>query len=1284
MWMRPSRGVVAACLGVLALLALSPLGRTGEDEVSATPPALVPQLGHSDALSCAAISPDGRFVATGSHDHRAILWDRKSSREVHEFIGHTLGLRALGFSNDGTRLVTGSDDGTARVWNLATGAEIARFTLEKEIITTVAFTHGGGLVLTGSTLGVATLWRVSDGKLVRTFEGHDGTVTDLALSPDGKTLATVALDGTARLWSAMTGRTVRVLGPLVGTPVGVAFSRDGAHVATGTDLGEVRLWNVADGTLHVELVRAVETEWPEFGVGALCFRPGTTDLLAVLPEGLAALPRSGGQPRIEPLGPSGQPSVWGIDTSKDGEVLFTWNAESVGTCDRREGCEGGPMWGSRHMPSSMGPTRVLLSRDGRWLVTHASRATCVWDLAHGRPVRELGASALALAGDGSCALVDGWGPAYETVLRVEDLTTGDVVSAFTWPWASVSASVLDTDGSHAAVGDLEGVVRSWEVGDASTAPSEVEVRELGRLGTSVSALTLSEDDGLLLAGAADGSAALWNFETGEQLHTFQEGLEGILDVAIDPRGDRILLVSRDERLDAEDVRGLQGTWPVSASIRSVETGEEISRPFSSVLGITCAALSPDGNWLLAGHSNRTLELRSLRPGANDIRFGGLRAAAVDLVFAPDSRRAFAELADGSVLVLDSWNGWVYCSLATRGYTDSWAVWDYEGRFDVSPRDTSLLSWSFGLDVEPLVPGALWDRCYEPNLLARCLGFGDATIRSSPRLSEVHRPPSLKVARASGGALSLHLEDRGGGLGRVAVFVNGEERAPDVRGPDFEEHAAGAAWTVDPTSWREEDDGGALLGLEIRAFDAAGTLSTRPPFVFDPAPEEHAVDPARPRLIPGHAVPREPLAFSSDGRWAATRDEGGPARVWDCRKGVVVRRLGRGCPHALSAAISPDGRLVAVIEGAGRLQQVLKVWNWRAYEVVYEEKLERPAWAVSFRGDPLRLSWMELHTASPDAPGPERIGQRVRPLDPDGNPRGEATDHLLPAGVRWLAEREGTSGSRQHLLLSSTGLLFLRDVASGRERAVEQIPADVWQASREAYPDLRWEPFSASVLGDIVAFSFPRGWGVLSLSQARRRDIEYRDPSLPPPPPYGDPWGDDGEAEREMPPVPIGVRRLRPRRLPSWRDAPGSRTRPGGDRLRAPVRGADRIGELQPLRGVPLRRGRGDRDGDRPRRGKHAELRCPRPSLPVLQGRAAPRSGCESSAAWDPDPGRGPALGRLGAGRGAPPGRGRPGFRRRLGTAGARRPGADGRAGTGCRRTRASSTRRGGGDGANRG
>jgi WD40 repeat protein/transcriptional regulator with XRE-family HTH domain len=159
-----------------------------------------------------AFTRDGQSIATINGDHpTASLWDVATGREVQRFQGLIPFGRGVAISPDGKWLATGGDDKIARLWDIATGQEVRRFVGHTDAVWHVAFSPDGQWLATASADKTARLWDVATGQEVRRYSGHAGTVRSVAFSHDGKLVLTGSLDGTARIWRIDYHDTMRYL-----------------------------------------------------------------------------------------------------------------------------------------------------------------------------------------------------------------------------------------------------------------------------------------------------------------------------------------------------------------------------------------------------------------------------------------------------------------------------------------------------------------------------------------------------------------------------------------------------------------------------------------------------------------------------------------------------------------------------------------------------------------------------------------------------------------------------------------------------------------------------------------------------------------------------------------------------------------------------------------------------------------------------------------------------------------------------------------------------------------
>ena len=152
--------------------------------------------GHTGAVVSVAFSPNGRFALSGGCDEKNLfnyckqgslkLWDVATAKELRSFTGHTDTVQSVALSPDGRFVLSGSGDKTLKLWELDTGKELRSFTGHTNLVSSVAFSPDGLLALSGSSDYTLKLWELYTGKELRSFSGHTNPVSSVAFSPDGR------------------------------------------------------------------------------------------------------------------------------------------------------------------------------------------------------------------------------------------------------------------------------------------------------------------------------------------------------------------------------------------------------------------------------------------------------------------------------------------------------------------------------------------------------------------------------------------------------------------------------------------------------------------------------------------------------------------------------------------------------------------------------------------------------------------------------------------------------------------------------------------------------------------------------------------------------------------------------------------------------------------------------------------------------------------------------------------------------------------------------------------
>ncbi|TFK89203.1 WD40 repeat-like protein [Polyporus arcularius HHB13444] len=203
--------------------------------------------GHTGTVTSLAVSPDSKWVASGSEDTTIILWDTEDQSVVRKWEASVETVWHLAFSPDSQRLAASGNEGRVVIWDVEQGDELGTLEGHTETVHTVVWSPDGTKLATGSDDMTVRIWDAETYQQIRSLEGHNAMVTFVMFSPDGKLLASGGADYNCRLWVVETGELKHELSGHKGMVWTAAFDPEVRRVATASDDGSVRIWSVETG-----------------------------------------------------------------------------------------------------------------------------------------------------------------------------------------------------------------------------------------------------------------------------------------------------------------------------------------------------------------------------------------------------------------------------------------------------------------------------------------------------------------------------------------------------------------------------------------------------------------------------------------------------------------------------------------------------------------------------------------------------------------------------------------------------------------------------------------------------------------------------------------------------------------------------------------------------------------------------------------------------------------------------------------------------------------------------
>ncbi len=339
-------------------------------------------------------------------------------------------------------------------------------------------------------------------------------------------------------------------------------------------------------------------------------------------------------------------------------------------------------------------------------------------------------------------------------------------------------------------------------------------------------IEISSDDQFIIGLVLDTSLpsyqyqlCSWDFETGEKIKSIPvKGQEYTLSSCHLSDDDRYVLTTYDLTMSMITDK------PNSVALIDYENERIIKIVDIDSLGwITCLEYFKDNNFALTAAYDFIIKRWDLKGGTLIQEFPGHTNFVTSIISLPESDILISGSEDNTVKIWDIKENKEIATLVSIDSND-WVVYTPAGLFDASPGAMKYLYYTVGMETIELEQ--LKERYYEPGLLSKLLGFNPEPVRDVRTLENVRLYPKVTVEELKdNGVLSITIQNQGGGIGEVKVFINGKEITADARGEGVDPEAERLSLKLNLKD-HPYLQSGVDNRIEVKAYNKEGYLVSR--------------------------------------------------------------------------------------------------------------------------------------------------------------------------------------------------------------------------------------------------------------------------------------------------------------------------------------------------------------------------------------------------------------------------------------------------------------------------
>ncbi len=669
-------------------------------------------------------------------------------------LGSSFAIDSVSITSDGKYALSGSG-GISKLWNVASGKEIRIFNGHSNWRNSVTFSNDGKYALSSSVN--LKLWEVATGREIKEFVGNSSMINFSVFSKDDKYILSALTDHTLKLWDVVSGKEIRTFIGHTGSVNSVAFSNDGKYALSGSFDNSLKLWDIATGRVKKTFIghkftvtsvafspdgtsavsgsydstlkiwnlssgKNIKTFSLKAAVNAVLFSPDGNYLISgSLNNSVQIWDRTSGKLVKTFSGHSEE--VTSISISTDGKYILSGSKDkSIKLWDVKNGID------LKKISNEVGVVRsVTLKSDGMNFMSSSSNGLInIWDGASGRVIKTINEVSgyfrvIILSPDGRYVLSF----SDDKVLKLRNITNDSDIKYFDHNSSWILSAAFSPNGNNFVTGSVDGILKLWDIESGRCLRTFSSPQSVRLPSDAINSIVFSADGKYILSGSSGYglTTVLWDVETGEMVKFF-EVHKPVNSVAFSPNGNEIITGCDDGTIEICDF--LSG---------------KVIKTFTGLFGsINTVSFSPDGKKVLSGSTDNSIKLWDLASGEEFKTFLGHSHSVNSVSFYPDSKYIISGSWDKTTRIWNiSTGAWVAFMSHSNG--KDWLIFDSDGYWDASRYGGDLVAMVKGMDCWNIDQFAIKNN--RPDLILAKLPNADKELISEYNLQYKKRIAKLE-------------------------------------------------------------------------------------------------------------------------------------------------------------------------------------------------------------------------------------------------------------------------------------------------------------------------------------------------------------------------------------------------------------------------------------------------------------------------------------------------------------------------------------------------------------